>query len=279
LIVTPLEDALPAARYGGKAAKLGEAIRAGLPVPLGVALDADAVEAVVAGDAALRKEIASLPEKLGGPVAARSSAIGEDGVAHSFAGQHETHLNVTSGNALVDAIARVHASARSAGAIAYRKQHGIEGAPKIAVVVQRLVTSECAGVLFTENPVTHADEFVAEAAWGLGEIVVAGLVTPDTYRVARDGRVLERRIGEKDLQIVATADGGTMEEEVDAERASKACLDDARLQKLHALASACERTFGKRLDLEWAFSADGALHLLQWRPITTSAGGARGTKS
>ena len=264
-----LAAAEPASRFGGKASHLAQAVRAGLPVPPGLVMDVEAVERLVAGDAPTRAQVEGLPERLGGAVAARSSAVGEDGQGSSFAGQHETVLNVLTGPALVEAIRRVHASGRSPGALSYRNQRGIAGEPQVAVLVQKLVDPESAGVLFTINPVTGADELVVEAAWGLGEAVVAGTVTPDTYRLGRDGRVMERTAGDKDLAIVPQDGGGTREAPVASERAGSLCLDDGQLAELHALASACERAFGSRLDLEWAF-AGGKLYLLQWRPVTTA---------
>jgi pyruvate, water dikinase len=266
----PLADAADASRFGGKAARLSEAIRAGLRVPDGVALDADEVGGLVGGDPATRDAVIALVDGLGAPVAARSSAIGEDGIVHSFAGQHETVLNVTTGSALVEAITRVHASAHSPGALAYRRQHGIAGEPRIGVLVQRLVAADCAGVMFSVNPLTGADEIVVEASWGLGEGVVAGLVTPDRYRMARDGKVRERAAGDKDIAVVPRDGGGTEESAIAGERARRLCLADGQLAALVALAGACERAFGPRLDLEWAFAGE-ALFLLQWRPVTSQA--------
>lgn len=137
----------------------------------------------------------------------------------------------------------------------------------MGVVVQRLVHADCAGVLFTRHPTTGADERVIEATWGLGEAVVAGIVTPDHYRVARGGRVLEKTPGEKDCAIMWSEEGGTAEVPVPAHKVSMLCLDDMRLAALDALASACEKAFGGTQDLEWAFAAD-RLYLLQRRAIT-----------
>jgi pyruvate,water dikinase len=204
---------------------------------------------------------------LGGPVAVRSSAIGEDGASASFAGQHATVLGVICGQTLVAAIKKVRESAHAPSAIAYRKRLGLDGTPRMGVVVQRLVDADKAGVLFTKNPMTGADERVIEASWGLGEAVVAGLVTPDRYRVTRDGRILERAAGDKDLAIRLRADGGTHEVEVDAERAAVLCLADADLAALHQLALRCEGHAKAPIDLEFAFVGE-TLYLLQQRAIT-----------
>ncbi len=138
----------------------------------------------------------------------------------------------------------------------------------MGVVVQEMVDADVAGVLFTRNPVTGADELVIEASWGLGEAVVAGLVTPDHVRADRSGRVLERVVGDKDLAIRLTADGGTAEVPVPRQRAAVPCLDDAQVRALHALVRTCDLAYGDTAhDIEFAF-AGGTLHLLQRRPIT-----------
>jgi hypothetical protein len=137
------------------------------------------------------------------------------------------------------------------------------------VVVQSLLDPDVAGVMFTQNPVTGAAERVIEAAWGLGEAVVAGLVIPDTYRIASDGTVLERTPGLKRIAIRSRADGGTYEEDVPADRTEALTLDDAQLAQLNQLAHHCETVYGNARDIEWAI-ADGTLYLLQCRAVTTS---------
>jgi pyruvate,water dikinase len=263
-LIVRLREAEDEKVFGGKAVQLGAAIRAGLPVPEGFALSVDCVERAVAGDIA---PVEAARAELGDLIAVRSSGVGEDSAGASFAGQHATVLGIADRAGLIEAIARVHGSSRSASALAYRARLGLSDQPKIAVVLQKLVRSDVAGVLFTRNPMTGADERVIEGSWGLGEIVVAGLVTPDRFRVARGGQVLERAIGEKDLRIVWAASGGTVEEEVAEELVNTACLDDARLRALDELASRCEAHFGGTQDLEWAFAGE-RLHLLQRRAIT-----------
>lgn len=266
----PLIDVLQDAEHGGKAAQLGAALRSGLPVPPGFALDHVHVEALSGGAAqASVPQVIEAFRALGGPVAVRSSAIGEDGVSASFAGQHATVLGVASPGALMEAIQKVHRSAHAPSALAYRARLGLAGAPRMGVVVQRLVNGDKAGVLFTKNPTTGADERVIEASWGLGEAVVAGLVTPDRFRVARDGRVLERAAGEKDIAIRHSPDGGTREEPVDAERAAALCLTDGELAALERLAQKCEAQASTAIDLEFAFEGP-ALYLLQQRAVTRS---------
>lgn len=270
MTLVPLHAADDEPRFGGKAVSLGRALRAGLPVPAGFALAWSLVDAVSRGEATAVESVRGLVAAAGGVVAARSSAVGEDGAAASFAGQHATELHLRSDDALLGAIGRIRASAHAPSALAYRAKMGVAGAPRMGVVVQRLVDADRAGVLFTRHPVTRADERVIEAAWGLGEVVVAGLVTPDHFRVARDGRVLERRAGEKDVAIRPAPTGGTREEPVDAPRARALCLDDAQLRRLCELASRCEAATTGALDLEWALCGE-ALYLLQQRAITRGA--------
>ncbi|MGZ3421110.1 MAG: PEP/pyruvate-binding domain-containing protein [Polyangiales bacterium] len=265
-MIVPLREAHDEKTFGGKAVQLGAAIRAGLPVPDGFALSTDAVNRA-------RELLDELEEKrasLGDLIAVRSSGVGEDSAGASFAGQHATILGVHDRKSLEDAIAKVHASAHSASALAYRARLGLSNQPKIAVVLQTLVRAEVAGVLFTKNPMTGADERVIEGSWGLGEAVVAGLVTPDRFRLSRDGTVLERAIGEKDLRISWAPGGGTIEEEVSRESISISCLDDRQLGALNELAARCESHFGGTQDIEWAFVGN-SLHLLQRRAITRSS--------
>jgi pyruvate,water dikinase len=140
----------------------------------------------------------------------------------------------------------------------------------MGVVVQELVEADTAGVLFTRNPVSGADELVIEASWGLGEAVVAGLVTPDRFRLARDGSVVDRAAGLKDVALRTDPAGGTRETEVPAELARTLCLDDPQLASLHSLAMRCDEVFGGSHDVEWAFAA-ARLYLLQRRALTTVA--------
>ena len=273
--LTPLTEAHDAATFGGKASQLASALGHRLPVPGGFALSPPFVDAIAEGNAAAIDRVRPVLALSGGCVAVRSSAIGEDGASASFAGQHATILHVRTHAELVDAIRRVWASARTDSAMAYRARLGIIGAPRMAVVVQELVDAECAGVLFTRAPMTGHDERVIEAAWGLGEIVVAGLVTPDRYRISRTGEILERSPGEKDIAIRPSLDGGTMEVAVEDHLINAHCLDDDRLGQLHRLASDCERHHEGPHDIEFAFSRD-RLYLLQRRAITRHARTHRG---
>lgn len=265
-----LLDARDAEHLGGKAVQLGASLRGRLPVPLGVALPAGLVDAVAAGDGEAIGKCSRAFARLGGDgVAVRSSAVGEDGAHASFAGQHLTRLSVRSEDAALEAIRAVWASAREPSALAYRQRLGLSGEPRIAVVLQRMVEPECAGVMFTRDPLTRQDVRLVEAAWGLGEAVVSGLVDPDRYRFRRGGELLEQSIGNKEVAIRSQAAGHTAEVEVPPEDRERACLDGARLSLLDALASRCDAVFddGSAHDIEWAFSG-GELFLLQRRPVT-----------
>jgi pyruvate,water dikinase len=253
---------------GGKAVQLGAALRAGLPVPEGVALPAALVAAVAGRAPTAVAELSGVRDSLPGPLAVRSSCAGEDSAAASFAGQHLTRLNVGSLDQLIEAVAAVWRSGRSASALAYRRKLGVEGDPRMGVVVQRLLDPEVSGVLFTRHPVTGANEHVIEATWGLGEAVVQGLVTPDRYRLIPTGEVLERSPGRKQVAIRARPDAAAREP-VAAHLVQALCLDDRRLAALHSLARRCEEAFQGPSDIEWAF-ADANLHLLQRRAITAA---------
>ena len=265
--VVSLEKAQDAAIFGSKAVGLGQAMRDGLPVPPGVALSGAIVEAVAAGEDRAIEEVAKWVRPLGGPLAVRSSAVDEDGAEASFAGQHLTLLNVPSWQEVSSALGDIWWSANSDSAITYRQRVGLFTRPSIAVVVQALLGPETAGVMFTKNPVTGADERVIEASWGLGEAVVAGIVIPDHFRIDRSGAVLERTPGLKRIAVRSVASGGTVEEDVAPELVERLCLDDDQLDKLNRLASRCEQIYGLARDIEWAL-AGGTLYLLQCRAIT-----------
>ncbi len=253
--------------FGGKAAHLGRAVRAGLPVPFGVALSVAVVETTVSGPTPEAAErVASAIAEVGFPCAVRSSAVGEDSATASFAGQLATKLDIASLSAALDAIKEVHGSA--AGASVYRETIARSGESRTAVVIQRMVAPRVAGVLFTRDPVRGDDVLVIEANWGLAESVVAGLVTPDSFRLSPDGGLIESRLGDKDTMIVRAPGGGTMAVPVAENDVTRACLDGSDLRALAGLAASCVRHFGAALDLEWAIDDLGGMHLLQWRPIT-----------
>jgi pyruvate,water dikinase len=269
--IVGLEDALDRAIYGGKAAHLARARRAGFPVADGFAVAAALAARVADDDADMITVVGDAYDRLGGAVAVRSSAIGEDGESASYAGQHLTILNVRGREPVVRAMREVARSVLGAGAAGYRRRLAgtppSDGGTRIAVVVQRLVAADVAGVLFSRDPLTGADDVVIEASWGLGEAVVAGRVIPDRYRMSRAGAILAREAGHKPVAIRPRTEGGTVEIPLAEGQARSLCLDDERLAALHDLGRRCEAAFGAPQDVEWAF-AGGHLSLLQSRPIT-----------
>jgi pyruvate,water dikinase len=228
------------------------------------------VEALAAGDPVASADVERAWSLLQPPLAVRSSAVGEDSETASFAGQHLTCLNIRSAAGAIEAVAAIWRSGHSESALSYRQRLGLPGTPRVGVLLQELVDADCAGVLFTRNPIDGTDELVVEAAWGLGEAVVVGLVTPDRFRLTRDGTVLERVAGEKDLAVTLGPQGGTQKVPVPREHVRALCLDDRRLAALARLAEQCESVFAGARDLEWAFAGE-SLHLLQCRRVTSAA--------
>ncbi|MCB9751559.1 MAG: hypothetical protein H6713_16420 [Myxococcales bacterium] len=210
---------------------------------------------------------------VGGLVAVRSSSPDEDLAGASFAGGYTTCLGVQVEDdaALADALRRCFVSSLDARVLHYKRARGLEVfAPSIAVVVQRQLASDVAGVGFSLNPVTNDhDELVIDASWGLGEAVVAGRVTPDHFVVDRlTGAALERQLGDKRSAIRLHAEGGTRERDATPEERAAPSLTDAQLRELCELIGDVEARLGRPVDIEWAYER-GALRLLQARPITT----------
>ena len=205
------------------------------------------------------------------PVAVRSSANAEDLPGLSFAGQQETYLNVRGEEAVVAAVKNCWASLWTAQAISYRHQNGIDqDSVAMAVVVQRMVPSEVSGILFTANPASgERSEIIINGSFGLGEAVVSGQVTPDTYIVDRETlSVQQELLGPKEQQIVSDGDNGVRMESVAEEDRGKSSISTDQLLELCETALKIEQLYdGLPQDIEWAFH-NGELHLLQSRPIT-----------
>lgn len=204
--------------------------------------------------------------------AVRSSATAEDLPGASFAGQQDTYLNIRGETELLSAIRRCFVSLFTDRAILYRAQNGF-GHREVAlcVVVQRMVLSDAAGILFTADPVSgHRGTLTIEAGFGLGEALVGGLITADLYRIDRKtSAIKELRVGDKAVAIRPRPDGGTVTEELSAELRTARVLDDANVQELVRLGVAVERHYGGMpQDLEWCLEK-GKLYLVQARPITS----------
>jgi len=204
-------------------------------------------------------------------VAVRSSANAEDLSELSFAGQQDTYLNVRGEDALVSAVRDCWASLWTTRAISYRHENGIDqDKVAMAVVVQVMVPAEVSGILFTANPATgERSEMIVNASFGLGEAIVGGQITPDTYLVDRETlKAKETMIGTKEQMIVSDGEQGTRLEDVADSRRETESLSDALLSELAAMAVKVEQHFaGVPQDIEWAV-ADGKLWMLQSRPIT-----------
>ncbi|MFL5591138.1 MAG: PEP/pyruvate-binding domain-containing protein, partial [Ktedonobacteraceae bacterium] len=308
-LVLPLSaiDASLLPLVGGKAANLGELIRAGLPVPDGFCVTTAAYELASQqasleqllhelamtqpGDTARLEHYAaaaraallaiSIPtpiveairetyrESL--PVAVRSSATAEDLPFASFAGQQETYLNVIGLEALLDAVRRCWASLWTDRAVSYRVSNHIDPLTvRLAVVIENMVNAAVAGVLFTANPLTgRRHQAVIDANPGLGEAVVSGAVNPDHFVVnAASGEIIERHLGEKQVLIRALPGGGTERVE-SAEQSKRSSLTDEQIIVLAKLGMQVEAHFGTPQDIEWAIDDEGKLWLTQARPITT----------
>ncbi len=204
------------------------------------------------------------------PVAVRSSATAEDLPDASFAGQQESYLNVRGEQALLEAVKRCWSSLWTARALDYRARQGIDPSNvSLAVVVQAMVPAEAAGILFTANPMSGArDEIVLDAAWGLGEAIVGGLVTPDHVVADKTtGAIKEIVIGEKAVMTVPTATG-TEERKVEAGKRHAQVLNAAQVAGLVKLGAAIESHYGTPQDVEWCL-ANGKFYIVQARPITT----------
>jgi len=252
---------------GGKGASLAAMTAAGLPVPPGFAIAAPVLErsvdserlrelaraqahaeaqALVHEAEPPRAQLAEAYERLGaGPVAVRSSAAAEDSEAASFAGQQETYLNVEGADEVCARVVECWASFFSERALFYRSHKGSLEDLAMAVVVQRMVAAEKAGVVFTVDPVQRRrDQMIVEAVFGLGEQVVSGEVTPDHYVVDRSGAVKREHL------------------------ASRGVLSHDELRELAELGRRLEEHFGAPQDIEWAIEG-GTIYLLQSRPVTT----------
>ncbi len=311
-----LADCRDPAVAGGKAVNLGRLIRAGFPVPGGFVITATAYAEArnAAGGippqvpADLSAEILAAYKSLGEPlVAVRSSATAEDLAEASMAGQYETFLNIQGADALLTAVQNCWHSMHSPRITAYLAEHDIDPATVfMAVVVQKLIHSDAAGVLFTANPdgppdeianqsrdrqgaveggaasarpLPHgrglenaseitAQEMIIEGSFGLGESVVSGRVQPDIFHLDfSTGRILSSKISDKRTQLAA---GAAEETALDESLRRTACLKESQLIALWQLSRSAQEHFGGPQDIEWAIE-NGTLFLLQSRAITTLA--------
>lgn len=284
------EDVL---RAGGKGANLGELTSAGIPVPSGVVLSAGAYELFMEKNRIkpetyenaeeLRKSIreSSLPKEVENEikecymalgdnprVAIRSSATAEDLEDASFAGQQETYLNIRGIDNVFRKVLECYASLWGDRAISYRKNAGYSDQKvALAVVIQKMVESDCAGVLFTSDPAGKPENLHINASYGLGEAVVSGIVSPDEYICDRQGNTLRTFLGSKECQIVY-GEAGTVKTAVPKELQDKEVLDGEKRRELVEIGLRIETHYGRPMDIEWAIK-DGKIFILQARAITT----------
>jgi pyruvate,water dikinase len=203
-------------------------------------------------------------------VAVRSSATVEDTAETSFAGMHESFTNVEGDDALIRSVTSCWASLFGERVVAYRASRSVLSEPALAVVVQEMVDSECSGVLFGVDPATgDRGRLVIDAAFGLGEVVVGGLVEPDSYLVRKDPpRLLSVRIGQKRIAIRRNPDGTERTDRLRDDEAERRVLTDEQVLALVELATRAEQHYGEPQDMEWAI-AGGDIFLVQSRPVTT----------
>lgn len=243
-----------------------------MPGPIAAAITSAYAELAATGEAAA--DLAGYGSGKGDVyVAVRSSGTAEDLAGNSFAGQHDTYLDVRTADAVLAAVRACWASLWTARAVAYRAQHGFDPAGvRLAVVVQTMVPAAVSGVLFTANPLSTAtSEIVVNASWGLGEGIVSGIVTPDQFVLDKATlTVVEHVIGAKQLEVLRdpVAGDGTVSRPVDAARSEIACLSDSRLAELAAIGRDIEQYYdGLPQDVEWAYSG-GIFYVLQARDVT-----------
>jgi pyruvate,water dikinase len=305
------DEAVEIESAGGKGSSLARLARAGFPVPPGFVVTTEAYSAFVAAndlqrriDAALsgldyadpeqverraagiRDAITAAPvpldlaeqiskayAEMGAElhVAVRSSGTAEDLAEASFAGQHDSYLDIRGSAAVLDAVRRCWGSLWTARATAYRAQKGFDhGSVRLAVVVQRMVEADVSGVMFTANPMTTAvDEIVVNAAWGLGEGIVSGVLTPDRFTLQReDLRVKDTVLGSKAVRVVRAPDQGVLHEDVPAADQARPSLTEPQLRRLGELGRRVAEYYGDfPQDIEWAMAGD-QLYLLQSRDVT-----------
>ena len=233
--------------------------------------------------ASLKDRIRESYQKLNGGgmvVAVRSSATAEDLPDASFAGQQETYLNIKGEKNLLDAVQKCWASLYGARAIYYRAKQGFDDrSVNIAVVVQQMINSEKAGVMFTSHPVTGEPLTIIEGSWGLGEAVVSGSVSPDKYVYdQRTGNVIDKLIAQKKTEIVSDGEHGTKTLEIGRERQETPVLSDDEVARLATYGKVAETHYGIPQDIEWSVVGE-TIYILQSRPITTIRSGATSVKT
>lgn len=294
---------------GGKGASLGEMLNAGIPVPDGFVVlagtfdtflkETDLVQEIEAildkvnhetvhtverasesiqslilsreMPVDIQKEIVEEFAKLDAEyVAVRSSATAEDGTEHAWAGQLDSFLNTTESD-LIEKVRKCWASLFTPRAIFYRFEKGLHATHiSVAVVVQKMVNSEKSGIAFSVHPVTEDyNQLIIEAGFGLGEAIVSGSVTPDSYVVEKEPRrILDVNVSDQGRALYRVEGGGSEWKTLDAPVSASQVLSETHIQELSEIILRIENHYGFPCDIEWAFE-DGVFYIVQSRPITT----------
>lgn len=294
---------------GGKGASLGEMIQNGIPVPSGFVVlasafdrfleETDLIQDIQAqldkinyDDASSVNRVsktirdliadAEMPKDLQEEilknfkdlncdfVAVRSSATAEDSSATSWAGELESYLNTTENN-LLGNVKKCWSSLFTPRAIFYRKEKDLHGQKvSVAVVVQKMIESEVSGVAFSVHPVTEdPNQLIIEAGFGLGEAIVSGQITPDSYVVEKDSKIIiNKNISKQKRKIVRNGNKGDRWDKISVKEQEKQKLSDDRISELAELVLKIENHYGIPQDIEWAFNGD-KFYIMQSRPITT----------
>lgn len=294
------------ARVGGKGANLGEMTKAGFPVPggfcvttesyrkfvednrlmefitqgikgatpgniseIGAKLRARIKQSEIPGE--VKREIIHTIPQAEAYYAVRSSATAEDLPFASFAGQQDTYLNIRGEASLLEAVRDCWASLFTDRAILYRIQNHIDhDKVQMSVVIQEMVFPEVSGILFTADPVSgHRGIVSIDASYGLGEALVAGLVSPDIYKVEKStGQIVSKTVAEKKMAILPLEGGGTEKVTIRGAESTRQVLDDAQIKRLAELGMAIEKHYGHPQDIEWCLEK-GQFHIVQSRAITS----------
>ncbi len=257
---------------GGKGASLGEMTKAGIPVPIGFVITVNTFKEFQNQEfpIEIRDQILDAFDNLGAErVAVRSSAIAEDSSSASWAGQLESYLNTTKDD-LIENIRKCWGSIKSERSLAYAAEQDVpEDQLLVAVVVQKMVDSEVSGVIFSVNPISkNKEEIMIEAGYGLGEMIVQGMITPDNFIVDKKTfEITDKTIESQDMMLIFK-DGKNQEVEVPKGKGDKQCIADKYVFELARLAVKIENHYGFPCDIEWA-KEDENLFIVQSRPITT----------
>ncbi len=271
LDLSEIEERTPVSLVGGKALNLGLLFRKGFPVPEGICLTTELTKSILDNKGRLKKGIerklkAVFAKTFAGQiVAVRSSAAEEDSKRASWAGQYYSSLFVKKPEDFVSAVIKCLKSAESFQVAAYQTAIGLKGARSdMAILVQKMVEAEVAGVMFTLNPITDCkEEVVIQSTFGTGQPLVAGELTGDIYFLDREGKVLKEMISPKKFKV--TLQG---KEKVSEHQQQKNSLSRKELEALVSLGLQIEQFFGNHQDIEWAMTK-GKIYILQARPITT----------